>query len=122
MLRPSRVRSHWLALAVVGAAALGCCQTTGRVAGTIKDQTGAVIASADVRAVGALSGGERKAVTDRFGQYVVPVLQPGIYRLSISATGFQAKTIEEVRVNVTETTTVDVSLQVGTAKDAIIVT
>ena len=96
-------------------------QTTGTIAGTVTDQSGAGIAGADVRAVDPTSVGVHSAISDKSGQYLLTVLQPGIYRLTVTAPGFRQKIIEQVRVIVTETTTLDVSLQVGPASDRVTV-
>lgn len=115
-------RLFGLVLAFLGTALAGWSQTTGTIAGTVRDLSGAVIARADVQAVDANSAEEYKAITDKLGQYFVPVLQPGTYRLTVSAPGFGQRTIEQVRVSVTETTIVDIMLQVGPAKSSVTVT
>lgn len=104
-------------------ATLSCwSQTSGTIAGTVRDQSNAVIAGADVRAVDSSSIGQHRVISDKSGRYLFPVLQPGMYRLTITAPGFRQKTIEQVNVVMTETTTIDVSLQIGSAKDSVTVT
>jgi hypothetical protein len=63
-------------------------QTTGRIAGTVKEQSGAVIVGAEVLVVSESSGDQRKVITDQAGNYSVPLLPPGVYRVTIRASGF----------------------------------
>ncbi len=116
------VRAIALVFAALAIEVIGWGQTTGSIAGTVRDQTTAAIAGAQIQAVEVGTGLHRRATTDAVGQYVVPVLSPGVYHLTVSAPGFRPKTIEQVRVNLTETTTADVSLQVGTVTEGVSVT
>src|SRR5207302_7877708 len=51
--------------------------TTGRIAGTVKDTKGAVIAGAEITVVSRATGEERKVIADTTGNYAVPLLPPG---------------------------------------------
>src|SRR5215216_6844077 len=81
--------------------ALGQTQTTGRIAGQVKDQAGAIIAGAEVTVVSRATGDERKAITDGAGGYAVPFLSPGDYGVSVTAVGFKKAVFENVRVVLT---------------------
>jgi hypothetical protein len=87
----------------------------------VKDQSGAAIVSAEVRAVNLAAGDQHNVVTNQAGKFAILVLQPGMYRLVVRASGFQQKTLEAVPVSLTETTTIDVSLQVGAVQDSVTV-
>ena len=97
-------------------------QTTGRIAGTVKDPNGAVIAGAEVIVTSLSNSETRKAKTGIEGHYVVMLLSPGTYRVRVTAHGFKRAEIESVRVVITETATVDVSLEVGNITEAVTVT
>jgi hypothetical protein len=60
-------------------------QTTGGIAGTVKDQTGAVVVDAKVTVVSDASGDARKITTDDGGSYAATLLPRGLYRVSITA-------------------------------------
>ena len=81
--------------------------TTGRVAGTVKDQTGAVIVGAEVTVINKATGDERKVTTDKEGYYAVTLLPPGTYQVRIAANGFNSALFENVQVVITETTLVN---------------
>ena len=96
-------------------------QTTGRIAGTVKDPNGAVIVGAEVTVKSLATAEERKVTTDEEGNYAVPLLSPGTYRVSVTANGFKKAEIESVRVVITETSTLDVSLEVGTISEQAVI-
>ena len=81
--------------------------TTGSIAGAVKDQNGAVIVDAEVTVVSKATGDERGVSTDKEGNYAVPFLPPGIYRVSVAANGFTTKLFDNVHVFITETTPVN---------------
>src|SRR5437764_12056707 len=87
--------------------ALGQSQTTGRIVGIAKDQNGAVIVGAEITVTSRATAEERSVTTDPEGNYIVPLLNPGIYRARITANGFNAALFESVQVVITETTTVN---------------
>src|SRR2546426_9202379 len=90
-------------------------QTTGRIAGTVKDQTGAVIVGAEVTVVSRTTGDERKVTTDAEGNHTVPLLPPGTSRTRVAANGFDTKVFATVQVFITETTPVNADLTVAGA-------
>jgi hypothetical protein len=91
-------------------------QTTGRIIGTVKDTNGAVIAGAEVTSVSAATGEERKVTTDQTGNFFLPSLSPGEYRITITAEGFE-KEAHGVRVFITETATSDTTMKVGSLSE-----
>ena len=97
-------------------------QTTGRIAGTVKDPNGAVIAGAEVTVKSLSTSEPRNITTDAEGNYVVMLLSPGTYLLSVSANGFKRAEIESVRVVITETTKVDLNLELGDISEQAVVT
>lgn len=107
---------------LLGSAALAAAQTTGSIRGLVEDRTGAVIAGAEIEATQVSTGHERHARSDASGGFVVPVLSPGRYRVTVQAAGFRAAVFDGIEVRVTETTRVAARLEIGDADDAITVT
>ena len=93
--------------------AFGQSQTTGRIAGTVKDQNGAVIPGADVTVVSKAKGEQRKTTTDAEGNFAVLFLLPGTYSVNVTAHGFDSLLFENVQVVITETTLVNANLTVA---------
>jgi len=84
----------------------------GSITGTVRDASGAVVIGAAVKVTSTTTGAERTATTGTVGQYNIPGLQPGMYDVSVSNSGFSPyKTRAEVTVG--GSTTVDAQLTVG---------
>lgn len=63
--------------------------TSGTIFGTVKDQSGAVVASSTVAVNDAATGVSRTVSTNDSGGFVVANLPPGTYTVTVSATGFK---------------------------------
>src|SRR6266851_3467660 len=98
-----------------------CAQTTGRITGVVKDDSGGVIARAEVLAVHEATGEKWNAVADEAGNYSFLSLPPGLYQIEVAANGFKTAASKDVPVRITETTTINVSLAVGTRVEKVIV-
>ena len=87
--------------------------STGALTGTIKDTTGAVVPNATVTATSAATGQVRTTNTGGDGTYTLGLLPPGTYRLKFEAAGFKSIENPAVTVTVTQTGTLDQTLEVG---------
>jgi len=63
-------------------------QTSGTISGSISDQSGAAVASAQVVAISSNTNEKRQTVSASSGQYSFPFLAPGEYRIEASLAGF----------------------------------
>jgi hypothetical protein len=63
--------------------------TSGDISGTITDPTGAVVPNASVVAENAATGLHQTATTSGNGTFRIPLLPPGDYTVTVTATGFQ---------------------------------
>ena len=98
-------------------------QTTGRIAGTVRDQQGAAVVGAEVIVIGKATREQRRIVTDREGNYAFSFLVPGRYEFKVVASGFNLSLLDNVQVVITETTLVNVDLTVaGVIADPVVVT
>src|SRR6266536_1279117 len=88
-------------------------QTTGRIAGTVKDERGAIIVGADITVSSKTTAEDRRVTTDNQGNYTVPLLASGDYRVRVRANGFHSVLFDSVQVVITETTTVNADLTVA---------
>ncbi|MFY9643717.1 MAG: carboxypeptidase-like regulatory domain-containing protein, partial [Terriglobales bacterium] len=109
-------------LLVVVSTPLFCQTTTGRIVGTVIDQTGAIVAGATVVISDIQRGVTRTVTTGDSGDYAVPELQPGVYKVRAEATGF--KTVEHVNivVEVAQELRVDIALPPGAVSETMVVT
>ena len=85
----------------------------GTIRGTVADATGAVVPGARVVLTGTEIGGTRETTTSDEGIYVFPGVLPVVYQISVEAQGFQKSTVENFKVAVQVTHTLDIKLQVG---------
>src|SRR5512146_2506058 len=95
--------------------ALSQTQTTGRIAGTVRDTQGAAVINAAVSVENSATGGRRTTAADGSGNYGVTSLPPGTYELNISAPGFAIAHFSGLRVGTNHTTTANVVLSVARA-------
>lgn len=86
---------------------------TGALTGRVTDSTGAVIPNAKVTITSA-QGAIQTKNSNETGDFTFPLLTPGNYQLTVEMVGFNKKTVNAVRVQVTDTTNVPVQLEVGT--------
>jgi hypothetical protein len=91
----------------------------GAITGTVTDQSGAVVPEAKVKATHVRTNAERTTTASAAGDYTIPTLQAGTYRLEIEAKGFKTLVQNEVVVAPGSTVRVDGSLTVGEVSDTI---
>src|ERR1700734_4087575 len=112
MTATSKLFFATLAFLLFSVAALA--QTTaGRVLGTLTDQSGAAVPGATVSITDAQRGIARTVTTDDSGDYSVPDLQPGTYKIHVEAKGFKAAERPNVEIEVASDVRADFALQPG---------
>ena len=94
--------------------------TTGQIAGQILDPQGAVTVGAQVTLTSE-AGAKREVTTDASGRYAFPLLPPASYLLGIAMPGFKSLTVEHVIAKITETTHLDLRLQVAVRQESVVV-
>jgi len=102
--------------------ASGQTQTSGRIAGTVRDAQGAVIAGAEVALESLATADKRTTTSDSTGNYSVTLLPPAKYDLKIQAKGFTSALFHNMWVGLAETTTVNATLQVSPSSVEVTVT
>lgn len=97
-------------------------QTTGSIVGTVKDQTGAVVNTATVKATNVNTGFSRSAPTNAYGEYRIDYLPVGTYSVQVEAKSFERFVQENISLDVDQVETVAVTLTVGAATETVTVT
>ncbi len=97
-------------------------QTSGEIAGSVRDPSGSVVAGADVKATNKGTGAERATVTNDAGLYNFPALQPGVYDVTVTKSGFQTMSRTDLPLQVQQTARVDFALQIGQTTQTVEVT
>jgi hypothetical protein len=96
--------------------------TSAQINGAIRDASGAVVADAQVTVTNIDTQAQRRTSSNAQGGYVVPLLPPGHYRISIDKTGFQPVVRSGVTLEVDQVATLDFTIQVGNVTQAVEVT
>ncbi|MBV9082669.1 MAG: carboxypeptidase regulatory-like domain-containing protein [Acidobacteriaceae bacterium] len=88
-------------------------QTSGNIQGTIYDQSGATLPGAAVVARNISTGVENSTVSTSSGEYRIQNLLAGKYSVVVDAGGFTKSAVNDIAVDINQTVTVNVTLQIG---------
>ena len=95
----------------------------GEIQGTVSDPNGAVVPNASVTVSGSSIGFTRTVTTNSEGYYIVRLVPPGAYSVSVAKTGgFQASTRNNQTVTLGVSTTVNFQLTVAGGENVVNVT
>ncbi|MGH9632287.1 MAG: carboxypeptidase regulatory-like domain-containing protein, partial [Bryobacteraceae bacterium] len=95
---------------------------TAELTGTIRDASGAVVPAAEVSATNEETGLTRTVGSNDLGFYTVPLLPPGLYRMSVRKEGFRSVERKGLQLHVSDRVTLDYSLEVGSVSEMLSVT
>lgn len=90
--------------------------------GLVTDPTGAAVVGAKVLVVNVETEVRSATESNSDGNYLVPYLPPGTYRLRVEHTGFKAFERSPIELRVNDRTRLDVALEVGEISERITVT
>jgi hypothetical protein len=88
-------------------------QQQATLSGTVTDPSGALIPGATIRVTNVNTQVTLSAVTNSTGYYVVGNLIPGTYTISAQKEGFKTATRPELTLQVAQSATVDLQLELG---------
>jgi hypothetical protein len=94
-------------------------QESGQIAGTVKDQSGAVIPNVTVTASEAGTNLSRTAVSNSSGQYELRSLRPTTYTVSAEISGFKKVTESDVRLEANQSLTLNLALELGQVSESV---
>ncbi len=95
--------------------------TTGTLLGNVTDQSGAAVPSAKVTAINEASGIERTAITDNSGNYNIPFLAVGSYRVKAERDGFKQELLTGVKLEIGQKVVINFALTVGSVQQQVTV-
>ena len=113
--------SVWKLLAVAGllCASVTAQINTGRILGTVRDASGAVIPDARLTATNDATGAMTQTQSTESGDYVLNFLLPGSYHVAVEKQGFQRSVVADVVVNAGGITRLDANLSLGQVQQAV---
>jgi len=114
-------KKEFLALLVLLAVALPAVAQTDRATleGTATDASGGVISGAKVKITAVDTALTQERTTNSSGAYRFPAIAIGEYTVSVSNSGFKTKVIQGIVVEVGQTRTLDVALEIGEASEKV---
>ncbi|MEZ5355984.1 MAG: TonB-dependent receptor [Bryobacteraceae bacterium] len=112
-----------LSAAILFAAALSAQTSTGQIAVTVLDPSGAVIPNAAITLTGSDTGElVRTLSTDESGSATAPLLRPGAYTVSVTSEGFKRLERKGITLRVDDALSLRLTLEPGGVTESISVT
>ena len=122
MQKPSGMFLAVLTMYVLGFAGVAAAQSLyGSLVGTVTDESGAVVANAEITASQAETNLSRKTQTGENGSYNLRNLLPGTYQITITLGGFQTFVQRNVSVEANQDIRLDARMKVGLASQEVTV-
>ncbi len=91
----------------------------GAITGVVLDPSAAGVPNAKVTATNTATAVRYPAATTAAGHYTIPQLPVGRYEVAVEAAGFRRHVRREIEVNVAQTVTLNVTLEVGQVEQAV---
>lgn len=118
--KPLRVMTFVLAsVLAIGVSFIWAQGGRGSIIGTVTDQTEALIPSAKVSVTHIETSQVKEAETAQDGAYVVSLLPPGTYTVSVSKDGFNSVTRSGIVVTPDQAATVNIAMAVGNVRTTV---
>lgn len=94
---------------------------TAQIQGQVTDPQHAAVPNADVRVVNQATSVERRTKTNDTGMFSFPFLEPGHYKITVQAQGFNTAISDDLIVNVGQALVSNFELKVGTTEQTVTV-
>ncbi len=91
----------------------------GTINGTVRDPSGAAVPNATVSVKNQANGNERTSTTNAGGLYSVTNIPPGMYTISVTASGFKKFESNNNKLDPASTLAVDAGLTLGSATETV---
>lgn len=122
LLRPTALFSLNVALLFASFTIQALAQaTSGTVVGTVRDASGAVVPGAGLTATNIATGISQSASSGSAGDYTIPNLAPGNYKITAQLKGFSTAVVPNGTVQVEQTTRIDFTLSPGQTTQEVVV-
>jgi outer membrane receptor protein involved in Fe transport len=95
--------------------------TTGTIQGTVTDANGAAVPDASVEVKNLSTNATRTTATDEQGRFIVLTLQPGLYNVTVSKSGFATLVAEKAELTVGQALNLALSMKVSQVSETVTV-
>jgi hypothetical protein len=106
-------------LIVTLACDLGFAQATAQINGTVVDQSGAVLPGVEITATQTETGISRSTITNETGNYILPNLPIGPYRLEAALPGFRTFAQTGIVLQINSSPAIRIVLEVGQVAETV---
>ncbi|MEP6718726.1 MAG: carboxypeptidase-like regulatory domain-containing protein [bacterium] len=120
-MRKSTALTLWLSILV-----LVCMSTvayaqsaTGRIVGTVRDVTGALVPGANITATNPETNASYKTTSSDSGEYSFEALLPGSYTITVEQTNFKRYSTSENILTANDTVTINIPLEPGSISETV---
>jgi hypothetical protein len=120
-MKQARYRFFLLPLLFVLACAGAFAQANSDITGIVTDQTGAVVAGANITITDPATGATKATISSATGLYDISGLNAANYNMKVTAANFETYVQNGIVVNISNTFRVDVKLTVGAANQTVTV-
>jgi hypothetical protein len=96
--------------------------SSGSISGLVTDPQGGVVPGATVVLTDLATSGKQTSNTNDAGRYIFPVINPGLYDIVVSKSGFKTAKMAQQKVSIGLVLTVNVTLEVGSLSETVVVT
>jgi hypothetical protein len=94
----------------------------GTILGRVTDSSGSIVPGSSIQVTNLATGVAIRGLTNDEGNYYVPFLIPGIYRISAEKSGFKRVVRDQIELNVNARLELNLTLEVGAVAETITVT
>ncbi|MEZ5401768.1 MAG: carboxypeptidase regulatory-like domain-containing protein [Bryobacteraceae bacterium] len=110
-----------LVFAAVLVTAAHAQQFRGTITGSVTDAQQALVPDVPIVVTHIETGSKYESVSSGTGQYTIPFLQPGAYRLEAQVDGFKRYVREPIQVSANQQVSLDIVLEIGQVADTVTV-
>lgn len=121
---PSQLIKILVLLALTGLLKITCAWgqvEQGNITGTVSDQSGGVVPGVIVRAINTQTQVTAETTTNESGVFRLPFLSAGEYNVTAERDGFDITRIQNIRITVGLTATINMTLRAGTTRQELVV-
>src|SRR5713226_7798144 len=108
-----------LGIILIGCSAVFGQVETATVSGVITDQSGGIVAGAEVRVTNADTNVSSTITSNQSGIYLVTGLKPGRYRVHVAKDGFKGIDLTDLILSVQDSVSRNFILQVGSTSESV---
>src|ERR1035438_209906 len=109
-------------LLIAGSRLLAQAGATGTILGTVTDSSGAIVAGAKVTVTNISTNVAFQTSTSSAGDFNAPSLNPGTYKVTVAATGFERSVTNGITLTVNQKVRIDAALKPGAVSETMQVT